>query len=121
MPGLLLEPRVAVVPVRAVLPQGEAVRKRLARADTGEVHAGDAVHRIRYNHAMPVDRGVLAQGVRHPDDRLLPFAEPEQRPWDGAIDRRRHCPPGAEADRGLGDPQVDSRLPCPDVRGLWRR
>ena len=51
--------------LRAVLPQRKLIPERLTGADGRLVQAGDAVHAVRQQDAVPVDAGWLGQLVRH--------------------------------------------------------
>ena len=76
---LLLEARVAVVPVGARLADRELVDEGLAGLDAGEADARHAVHLERHEQAMPVDRGVLVQRVGDREPDALAFLQPDQR------------------------------------------
>ena len=52
---LLLVPRMAVVPVRAVLTQLKSIGEGLAGSNAGEADARDAVHILRDNEPVPMD------------------------------------------------------------------
>ncbi|MNS67741.1 hypothetical protein D3C72_1010020 [compost metagenome] len=45
-----------------------------------------------------MDRGRLVQGVRHPQDGLTAFAQPDQRTWNRAIDRHAMATLAGELD-----------------------
>ena len=59
----LLKVGVAVIPEGARLLDRELVDEGFTRPDAGEADAGHAVHLERDEQAVPVDRGVLVQGV----------------------------------------------------------
>ena len=107
VPDLLLHSGVAVVPVRAVLPEREAVRERLSRANAGEIDVGHAVHRVRDEQAVPVDRRVLPEPVVHVDDGFLPLAKAQEWTGNGAVDRGRRRAPTPESEGCLPDGEVE--------------
>ena len=107
--GLLLKAAVAVVPVRAGLPDREAIDERLAGLDAGKTDAGHAVHIEGQDDAVPVDGRVLLQGVRNPQDGFFAFAEAEERAGDGAVDSRRRGLSTVDVQRDLADRQVVGR------------
>ena len=114
VPHRLLKPGVAVVPVGAVLTDRELVDEGLARPDAREADARHAIHLERQQQAVPVDRGVLVQGVGHRETGVLTFAEAQQRRRQQAVDR--HGVPRSAADREgrMSDREVDIG---PDERG----
>src|SRR5581483_6037283 len=62
---LFLKSRMAVVPVRARLPHFEAIHVGLAWAYAVEAETWDSIHVRRQENAVPVNRRVLVQRVRH--------------------------------------------------------
>ena len=104
---LLLHPGVTVVPVRPVLHDGIPVFERLARPNAGEVHPGHTIHRAGQQDAVPVDRGVFVERIRHADDRLVPFAKAKDRARKRTIDGRRPSHTVPDLDGDLTDGQVD--------------
>ncbi len=74
VPHRFLKVGVAVIPERPRLLDRELVDEGLARLDAGETDARHAIHLEREQKAVPVDRGVLIQGVGHrqPDILTLP-------------------------------------------------
>ena len=77
---LLLEARVAVVPVGARLLHRELIAVRLARMDAREAEAGHAVHVGGQQDAVPVNRRVLVKAVRDVQGDGVPLPPPQQRP-----------------------------------------
>ena len=104
---LLLESRVAVVPVGPVLADRVAVLERFAGGDAVEGDHGNAVHTVRKQDSVPVDGGVLLQRVGDPDHRLIAFPESQEGPRKRAVDGRRRPHPVSDANRGLRDGQID--------------
>jgi hypothetical protein len=98
---LLLEARVAVVPVRAVLAQGIAVLEGRPGRDARERHARHAVHLVGEQDPVPVHGRVLVEPVRHADDRVVALAVAEHGARERSVDRDRA--PLALADR---DPRL---------------
>src|SRR3546814_21152029 len=66
---LLLEPRMAVIPVGAVLDDWELVGEGGPWLDAREADAGHAVHVERQDEAVPVDGRVLIERVLDVDAR----------------------------------------------------
>src|SRR3546814_9484603 len=69
MADLLLEPRMAVIPVGAVLDDWELVGEGGPWLDAREADAGHAVHVERQDEAVPVDGRVLIERVLDVDAR----------------------------------------------------
>ena len=107
MAFLLLQPRMAVIPVGAGLDDRELVDKGLARPDAREAHAGHAVHLEREDHAVPVDARVLLKAVGHLDPHILSFAQPDERCRQGAVHHDRVAGVAADRERLVGDGQRD--------------
>ena len=78
-PLLFLQTGMAVVPVRAGLPDLETVGESRARLDAGEAHHRHAVHILRQQDAVPVDRGVLVEAVDDVDRHLLALEDERPR------------------------------------------
>ena len=85
MPRLFLQARVRVPPVGAALADREFVGEGLARLDAGEADAGHPVELERHEQAVPVDRAVFVQIVRHMQPRGLALAQADQWPRHGAV------------------------------------
>ena len=77
---------MAVIPIGARLDDREFVGESRARLDAGKGDAGHAVHLERQEQPVPVDRAVLIQRILDVQPDLLPLAQPDQRPGDGAVD-----------------------------------
>ena len=71
VPHRFLKVGVAVIPERPRLLDRELVDEGLARLDAGETDARHAIHLEREQKAVPVDRGVLIQGVGHRQSDIL--------------------------------------------------
>src|SRR5690606_39502284 len=92
---LLLEPRVRVVPIGAVLLEREAVLEGGVGEDAGKTQARHAVHLGRHEETVPVDGGVFPELISHTNDRLLTLAEPKERTGYGTVDGDGiRAPPG---------------------------
>ena len=115
-PHRFLHPGMAMIPIGARLPHRHIIGEGFAGADTGKADAGHAIHLKRHQQPMPVDRRILAQPVGHRDPHALPFAQPDQRCGDRAVDR--HRVDSAPIDHGmmLRDGQRD-RLAAQGGRG----
>src|SRR5713226_8958567 len=85
--GLLLKPAVAVVPVRAALPDRKPVHERLIGSDAGKAETRDAIHVCRRPDAMPVNGSRFRQAVSDRQRHRIPFAPAQDRTRNGAVDR----------------------------------
>ena len=72
-PHRLLHVRMAVIPVSARLLEIELVIESLARLDAGKTDPWNTVHMERKQDAMPVQRRVLIQRIRHRQFDVLAF------------------------------------------------
>ncbi len=104
---LLLEARVAVIPVGPALLDLEAVLVHAVRRDAGEAEAGHAVHVGRQQDAVPVDRGLLRQAVAHAQGHGVTLAPAQQRAGNAAIDGHGGAPAAGEVDAHGVDGQVE--------------
>ena len=86
--GLLLEPRVAVIPVRAGLLDMVAVLVGLARLDAVEVNPRHPIHAEGHQDAVPVKGGMLGvhQMVGHVQGDILALPQVHQRPGNRTVD-----------------------------------
>ena len=66
---------MAVKPVCTALSDREIIGEGLARLDPVEGDAGDTILLKRQDKAVPVDRSILGQVVRHLDRNILTFLE----------------------------------------------
>ncbi|MNS85645.1 hypothetical protein D3C72_1195180 [compost metagenome] len=105
----LLHPRMAVIPVGARLPDRELIDKGLARLDAWEADPRHPVHLERQQQAVPVDRGVLVQGVRHRQAHVLALAHPQQGRGQQAVDGEGVARSPADGEVGMAHRQVDVR------------
>ena len=64
VPSLFLEPRVAVVPVGAVLTDRETIGEGFARPDPRKRDARYTIHRVGEENSVPVDGAILIELVR---------------------------------------------------------
>ena len=114
---------MAVVPVRAVLPDLESVRERLARRDAREVHARHAVVLERHDEAVPVDRRGLVHRVSHAQNDVVALAQVDQRPRHGAVERHRVARDAADRHGRASDLDVPLalRFGARDVEGSGGR
>ncbi len=81
---LLLQTRMAVVPVSPRLNQRELVGEGFTRLDPGKTDARNAVELERQEQAVPVDRGILVQGIGDGKAHVIALLQADQ----GA----RNCP-----------------------------
>ncbi|MNS77115.1 hypothetical protein D3C72_1106890 [compost metagenome] len=109
MADRLLQPRMAVIPIGARLLQRELIDEGLARLDAGEADPRHAVHLERQQQAVPVDRGVLVQGVRHRQAHVLALAHPQQGRGQQAVDGEGVARSPADGEVGMAHRQVDVR------------
>ena len=86
---LFLEPRMAVIPIGAGLPNGEFIDEGRAGADAGEAYPWNAIHLERNEQSMPVDRRIFGQVVFDDEPDVLTFAQPYQGRWNGPVDGDR--------------------------------
>src|SRR5699024_481042 len=73
-------------PVGAVLIGRVAVLKRLSGDYAVKADARHAVHLEGWQDAVPVNGSILIQFIFNPDEHLLAFLHPNQRPRNAAID-----------------------------------
>ena len=102
-----LEPGVAVIPIRPGLNDREVVDEGLAGLDTGEAYARHTVHVGRHKEAVPVDRGLLVQGIGDGDPGLLPLLEAQHWTRDRAIDGHRMADLPIDGDRRVANREFD--------------
>ena len=107
VPHRLLKPGVAVIPVGAVLTDRELVDEGLARPDAREADARHAIHLEGQQHAVPVDRSVLVQGVGHRQTGVLALAEAKQRRRQQAVDRHGVSRSATDREGRMSDGEVD--------------
>ncbi|MNM52373.1 hypothetical protein D3C81_634510 [compost metagenome] len=105
--GLFLKPRMAVIPVGAVLAHGELVDVHAARLDALEAQPRHAVHVGRQQDAVPVNGGAVLESVAHPQRYRVAFTPAQQWAGDAAVDGHRGAWAAAEVDRGFADEQVE--------------
>ena len=103
--GLLLEQRVAVVPVGTRLLQLEAVLEGFARSDAVEAQARHAIHVRRQQDAVPMDGGHVAQAVADAHGDRIAFAPAQGGRGQTVVDG--DCGPAAagDVDRHRADAQ----------------
>ena len=71
---------------------------------------------------MPVDRGVLIQGVGHRQPDILTFAQPQQRRGKDTVHRHRMARASADREGRMADGQVDVRTcQCGQIGPQTRR
>ena len=104
---LLLEAGVRVVPVGAGLAHAEAIRVGRAGADAVEAETGDAVHVGGQEDAVPVNRRVVVERVRHAQRDRVAFAPAKQRPRQRPVDRQRDPLATGDVHPRLADAQVE--------------
>ena len=105
--GHLLKARVRVVPVAAALLHLEAIGKGLAGWDAVEADAGYAVHLVRQDDAVPVDRRVLAQAVGHAHGHGVALAPAQRRTGQHAVDGGGHHQLAGVVHGRLVDDQIE--------------
>ena len=86
--GLLLEPRMTVIPVGARLIDSEAIDVGLARPDAVEAQSRHAVHIGGENDSVPMDGARCGQPIRHSQCDGIPFAPPQQRRRESSVHGR---------------------------------
>ncbi len=107
--GLLLEHRMAVVPVGAGLAHGEAVQPGLARRDAVEAHARHAVHVGGQHDAVPVHRGGhVGHAIGHAHADGVAFLPAQDRRRQRAVDGDGRAGAAGEVDGGLADGEVET-------------
>ncbi|MNS31469.1 hypothetical protein D3C72_635260 [compost metagenome] len=105
----LLQARMAVIPIGARLLDRELIDKGLARLDAGEADARHAVHLERQQQAVPVDRGVLVQGIGHRQSHVLPLAHPQQGRRQQTVNGEGVAGAAPDSEVGMPHAQVDVR------------
>jgi hypothetical protein len=107
--GLLLECRVAVIPIRAGLTGGQrnAIGEGLARHDAAEAQTRYPVHAGRRTDAVPMDRG--RHGERVPDQQRhrVALAPAQHGARQQAVHQRRRRPALGDVDRCPADREVE--------------
>ena len=98
---------MAVVPVRARLPHLEAIHVGLARTNAVEAETWHAVHVRGQENAVPVNRRVLVERVRHAQRDRVAFLPPQRRRWHRAVHGERHSRVPREVHRRFADAQVE--------------
>src|SRR3546814_5645614 len=106
MAYLLLEPRMAVIPVGAVLDDWELVGEGGPWLDAREADAGHAVHVERQDEAVPVDGRVLIERVLDVDAGILPFTQTDEWGRENAVHRDRMAGAAADRERAVRDLEV---------------
>ena len=86
--GLLLEPRMTVIPVGARLIDSEAIDVGLARPDAVEAQSRHAVHIGGENDSVPMDGARCGQPIGHSQCDGIPFAPPQQRRRESSVHGR---------------------------------
>ena len=104
---LFLESRMTVVPVRARLPHLEAIHVRLARTNAMEAETWHAVHIRGQQDAVPVNRRVLVERIRHAQSDRVTFFPAERRRWHRPVHGERHSRVPREVHGRLTDAQVE--------------
>src|ERR1035437_5516035 len=89
-PGLLLEVRVAVIPIGSALPYRKTVNKRRPRSDAGETKAGNAIHLRGNAQTVPVNRGGFFQFVGHGHRNGVALTPSQGWPRNRSVDRSGH-------------------------------
>src|SRR3546814_17983372 len=84
---LLLETRVAVIPVGAALQQRKFVNEGGVRLDAWKADARNAVHLKRDNQPVPMDRAVFVESILDMQETILTLDPPNQRRWPPAAHR----------------------------------
>ena len=107
MAFLLLQARMAVIPVGAALHDGELVEVVRSRLDARKRHARHAVHIGRQDQPVPVDRAVLLELIDDVEPHALAFAQPDQRGGDRAVETDCAELAPVDAHRLPGDGQRD--------------
>ncbi len=107
MARLLLQTRMAVIPIGPRLADGELVGEGLARFDTGKADAGHPIHVKRQKEAVPVDRCVRLKVIGDIKADILPFAQPDQRAGHTAVDRDARAAPPFDNAVAAANGQVD--------------
>ena len=100
---LLLEPRMAVIPVGAVLVDLELVLIHAVRGDAMEAQARNTIHVRRQDDAVPMDGGVLLEAVAHAQCDGIAFAPTKNRPRERAVDGHGRARCAGDVHRGFTD------------------
>ena len=104
--GLFLKAGVAVVPIGAVLYHRELVGERFPRFDAIERQAGNAIHLIGQQQAVPVNRAGFRQQVGDLQRDGVAFAPAQGRPGDAAVDGGSRSGLAGEVHIGAAQGQV---------------
>ena len=105
--GLLLEAGMAVVPVGAVLLHGELVTVGPTRVNPREAEPRDAIHVGGQQDAVPVDRRVFIEAVRHVQRDRVALTPSQQGTGQRIIDGERRPGCAGDVDLRLADAQVE--------------
>ena len=105
--GLFLEAGMGVIPVGAGLPDLEAIDEGLAGRDAGKAHAGNAIHFIGQDDAVPVNRGGHGQAVGDAEGDRVALAPAQDGAGNAAVDGGGHARRAGEVYRGLGNHQIE--------------
>ena len=100
---LLLQARMAVIPVGARLLERKLVGKGRMGLDAREANARDPVHFHRNEQTVPVDRGVFVEVIGHCKPHGLSLTQPDQGRGDGAVDDYRVPGASIDVEGGIGD------------------
>ncbi|MDT4809231.1 hypothetical protein FQZ97_421110 [compost metagenome] len=106
-PDLLLQARVAVVPVGTVLVDLESVLVQAVGGDAMEAQAGHAIHVGRQDHAVPMDGGILPETIAHAQGDRITFAPTQNRSGQRTVDGHGGARRTGNVYRGLSDKQIE--------------
>ena len=79
---------MTVIPIRAALLDGKLGSESLPRCNSRIANTRDAIHLIRQQNAVPMNRAHRSEAVVNPQSDRRAFAPPQSRRGHRAIDRR---------------------------------
>ena len=100
---------MAVVPVRATLPNRKAVCERLSWSNTSIAHTRNTIHVRRKNQAVPVNGCIHVEAILHAQHGLLTFLKAKRGPGKQPIQRNR-----------LGTTSINADLSSINNEVRWR-
>ncbi len=104
---LLLKPRMAVIPIRAVLPDLEAIDIHAVGRNAIKAQPRHAVHVGRQDDAVPVNGRGFVETVFYPQGDGVALAPAQQWAWNAAVDGHRGSGIAGDIDLGFADGQVE--------------
>ena len=96
-----------MIPVCAVLRDGEAIGEGVTCANAREADARNAIHMERHKQTVPVNTGVDIQHIMDAQRNVVALTEANERRRDSAVYTNRLTRPAINIDRKLTDMQIE--------------